>query len=118
MNLDDLKQPWQERNDKLAGQHFDELAADVKSRSARFEASIRRRDWIEAAAAVFVLCGLGLFLWHNTLPPVMTLGVAVIMPQWCPGRLNCQTVSWPVSGCSRCFSLPLCRSKDHGSAII
>ncbi len=52
MNLDDLKPGWQ--SEDLSGPRFDEIAASVKQKGAKFESDIFKRDMTEAAAAVFV----------------------------------------------------------------
>lgn len=79
MNLDDMKKNWQENNNQMADQHFAELAMDVTSRFARFESSVLWRDWIEATAAISVFIFFGVFLWFNSFPFIMTIGIAIIM---------------------------------------
>jgi acyl-CoA synthetase (AMP-forming)/AMP-acid ligase II len=79
MNLDDLKSAWKHRHDELASDHVDALAADIYARTARVESAIRRRDRVEAAAAVLVLVVFGLFLCFVTIPIIMQLGVGIIM---------------------------------------
>ena len=67
MNLDDMKKDWQRRSGELAGERFDELAQQIVARSAKFEATITKRDWIEAGAAVIVLIWFGLFLQFESV---------------------------------------------------
>ncbi len=58
MNLDDddLKASWKQRQSELADSgRIDELASRVFSRTSWFERVILRRDWIETAAAIFVI---------------------------------------------------------------
>ena len=79
MNLDDMKKDWQRRSDELAGERFDRLAQQIMARSTKFEATITRRDWIEAGAAAVVLIWFGLFLRFESVPFIAALGVVIIM---------------------------------------
>jgi len=79
MNLDDLREPWQRRNREFTGATLKELAKAVATRAATFERDIRRRDWIETAAAVFVIGVFGSCVFQSTFPLIARLGMALII---------------------------------------
>lgn len=79
MNLDDLKEPWRRRNRDLAEASLDELAAGVVTRAATFERNIWRRDWIETAAAAFVVGVFAFFALRSVYPPMARVGMVMII---------------------------------------
>lgn len=79
MNLDDFKADWIQQRNELAGNRFDELVSGVVARATKLEASIRRRDWIEAAAAAFVVAFLSVTLLPASAPIIMKIGAVIIM---------------------------------------
>ena len=48
-------------------------------RTVRLEASIRRRDLFEAAAAIIVVVALSVFHWRNDYPIIMQIGVVIMI---------------------------------------
>jgi len=52
---------------------------ELVRRAQKLEASLRKRDWIEAGAALFVISGFGWFLWSGQLPLIATIGIGIIM---------------------------------------
>jgi hypothetical protein len=79
MNLDDMREGWRQHHGKWADQHFDALAADVVARAGRFENQIMRRDWMETAAALFVILFFGVALSSMGMTRLMVAGVALIL---------------------------------------
>ena len=63
----------------LPNDRFKPLVSDVVERTMRLEASIRRRDLLEAAAAIFVVVALSVFHWRNDYPIIMQIGVAIVI---------------------------------------
>ncbi len=79
MNLDDFKSDWKQRHNELAQDRFDELASEVVARTAKLEAAILRRDLLETLAAVVVVMFFGVFLWFDSVPALMKIGIVIIM---------------------------------------
>ena len=79
MNLDDMKTSWQDHNESLADDRFDELANDVKARTERLESGLWWRDFIETAAAALVVIAIVFFLLINgrSTPSVMMAGIII-----------------------------------------
>jgi protein-S-isoprenylcysteine O-methyltransferase Ste14 len=77
MNLDEVKNMWQQRNGELAGDRVDELAARVLAQMSTFSSKILRRDWIETAAAALVVLVFAFFLQVDGFPWISKLGMVV-----------------------------------------
>jgi len=79
MNLDDFKHRWQQEHREQAKQPINDLAAEAVTHADKLEATLKRRDWIETAAALFVIVFFGATLLPSWAPVVMKVGAVIIV---------------------------------------
>jgi uncharacterized membrane protein len=79
VKFEQLQRVWQSHHEQAAQSQPMAFAAETIAKSAKLNTSLWRRDWIETAAAVFVIGIFGSTLFTDDLSPISILGVLVIV---------------------------------------
>ncbi|MFO0820035.1 MAG: hypothetical protein U1A77_18950 [Pirellulales bacterium] len=79
MKLEKLQAVWQTHHQQAAVSQSSALATEMMAKSAKFENTLWRRDWIETCAAIFVIVMFGSSFFTDQLGVISKLGVLTII---------------------------------------